>query len=203
MPGIVEGRHINPHTPSWQNHPTNPTSYRHELISHKGTSGDRETSAHAPAGSTFQPIRHVLMRMRIISSNTSVPPFCGQDNCVCALSLTRKWTGHARVLLGCVPEALVRSASGHLSFLLGGSMSGTAGSGAGAAGSVGSVVRRFLAEYGSGTSSRLKVLDAYLLYVMLTGALQFGYCLGVGTFPFNSFLSGFISAVGSFILGGQ
>ncbi|NWH71287.1 DAD1 glycosyltransferase, partial [Piaya cayana] len=72
-----------------------------------------------------------------------------------------------------------------------------------AAGSVGSVVRRFLAEYGSGTPSRLKVLDAYLLYVLLTGALQFGYCLGVGTFPFNSFLSGFISAVGSFILGGQ
>lgn len=82
-------------------------------------------------------------------------------------------------------------------------MSGAAGSGAGAAGSVGSVVRRFLAEYGSGTPSRLKVLDAYLLYVLLTGALQFGYCLGVGTFPFNSFLSGFISAVGSFILGGQ
>ncbi|XP_042694085.1 dolichyl-diphosphooligosaccharide--protein glycosyltransferase subunit DAD1 [Centrocercus urophasianus] len=78
-------------------------------------------------------------------------------------------------------------------------MSGAAGSGA--AGSVAFVVRRFLAEYGSGTSSRLKVLDAYLLYVMLTGALQFGYCLGVGTFPFNSFLSGFISAVGSFILG--
>nr|XP_009674329.1 PREDICTED: dolichyl-diphosphooligosaccharide--protein glycosyltransferase subunit DAD1 [Struthio camelus australis] len=75
------------------------------------------------------------------------------------------------------------------------------GSGAGAAGSVGSVVRRFLVEYGSGTPSRLKVLDAYLLYVLLTGALQFGYCLGVGTFPFNSFLSGFISAVGSFILG--
>lgn len=79
-------------------------------------------------------------------------------------------------------------------------MSGAGGS---AAGSVGSVVRRFLAEYGSGTPSRLKVLDAYLLYVLLTGALQFGYCLGVGTFPFNSFLSGFISAVGSFILGGQ
>ncbi|KAH0626214.1 hypothetical protein JD844_001053 [Phrynosoma platyrhinos] len=82
-------------------------------------------------------------------------------------------------------------------------MSGAASgsSGAGGASSVGSVVRRFLAEYSSGTPSRLKVLDAYLLYVMLTGALQFGYCLGVGTFPFNSFLSGFISAVGSFILG--
>ncbi|XP_060636043.2 dolichyl-diphosphooligosaccharide--protein glycosyltransferase subunit DAD1 [Anolis sagrei] len=81
-------------------------------------------------------------------------------------------------------------------------MSGAASaSSASGANSVGSVVRRFLAEYSSGTPSRLKVLDAYLLYVMLTGALQFGYCLGVGTFPFNSFLSGFISAVGSFILG--
>ncbi|KFV97705.1 Dolichyl-diphosphooligosaccharide--protein glycosyltransferase subunit DAD1, partial [Eurypyga helias] len=49
----------------------------------------------------------------------------------------------------------------------------------------------------------LKVLDAYLVYVLLSGALQFGYCLGVGTFPFNSFLSGFLSAVGSFILGDQ
>ncbi|KAG8140868.1 putative Dolichyl-diphosphooligosaccharide--protein [Naja naja] len=81
-----------------------------------------------------------------------------------------------------------------------GSASGSSGSGAS---SVTSVVRRFLSEYNSGTPSRLKVLDAYLLYVMLTGALQFGYCLGVGTFPFNSFLSGFISAVGSFILGGE
>ncbi|XP_075768069.1 dolichyl-diphosphooligosaccharide--protein glycosyltransferase subunit DAD1 [Pelodiscus sinensis] len=76
-------------------------------------------------------------------------------------------------------------------------MSGAAGPGGG---SVSSVVRRFLAEYGSGTGSRLKVLDAYLLYVLLSGALQFGYCLGVGTFPFNSFLSGFIAAVGSFVL---
>ncbi|XP_038225638.1 dolichyl-diphosphooligosaccharide--protein glycosyltransferase subunit DAD1 [Dermochelys coriacea] len=80
----------------------------------------------------------------------------------------------------------------------GGAMSGAAAAGGG---SVGSVVRRFLAEYSGGTASRLKVLDAYLLYVLLSGALQFGYCLGVGTFPFNSFLSGFISAVGSFILG--
>ncbi|KAL2295199.1 hypothetical protein Nmel_018360 [Mimus melanotis] len=71
------------------------------------------------------------------------------------------------------------------------------------AGSVRAVARRFLSEYGGGTAGRLKALDAFLLYVLLTGALQFGYCLGVGTFPFNSFLSGFISAVGSFILGGQ
>uniref|UniRef100_A0A8C3QHT6 Dolichyl-diphosphooligosaccharide--protein glycosyltransferase subunit DAD1 n=1 Tax=Cyanoderma ruficeps TaxID=181631 RepID=A0A8C3QHT6_9PASS len=78
----------------------------------------------------------------------------------------------------------------------------TAGvAGAAMAGSVRAVARRFLSEYGGGTAGRLKALDAFLLYVLLTGALQFGYCLGVGTFPFNSFLSGFISAVGSFILG--
>uniref|UniRef100_A0A8C1E4Y3 Dolichyl-diphosphooligosaccharide--protein glycosyltransferase subunit DAD1 n=1 Tax=Cyprinus carpio carpio TaxID=630221 RepID=A0A8C1E4Y3_CYPCA len=58
----------------------------------------------------------------------------------------------------------------------------------------------FLEEYASSTPNKLKVIDAYLLYIMMTGALQFLYCLLVGTFPFNSFLSGFISCVGSFIL---
>ncbi|XP_051944763.1 dolichyl-diphosphooligosaccharide--protein glycosyltransferase subunit DAD1 [Hippocampus zosterae] len=66
--------------------------------------------------------------------------------------------------------------------------------------SVVSVISRFLEEYTATTPNKLKVVDAYLLYVMLTGALQFLYCLLVGTFPFNSFLSGFISCVGSFIL---
>ncbi|XP_072552398.1 dolichyl-diphosphooligosaccharide--protein glycosyltransferase subunit DAD1 [Salminus brasiliensis] len=66
--------------------------------------------------------------------------------------------------------------------------------------SVISVIARFLEEYKSSTSTKLKVVDAYLLYILLTGALQFLYCLLVGTFPFNSFLSGFISCVGSFIL---
>ena len=69
--------------------------------------------------------------------------------------------------------------------------------------SVLSVISRFLEEYLSATPQRLKLLDAYLLYILLTGALQFGYCLLVGTFPFNSFLSGFISCVGSFILAGN
>ncbi|CAH2294556.1 dolichyl-diphosphooligosaccharide--glycosyltransferase subunit DAD1 [Pelobates cultripes] len=67
--------------------------------------------------------------------------------------------------------------------------------------SVLSVVSRFLEEYVSSTPQRLKLLDAYLLYILLTGAMQFLYCLLVGTFPFNSFLSGFTSCVGSFILG--
>ncbi|MEQ2247253.1 Dolichyl-diphosphooligosaccharide-protein glycosyltransferase subunit dad1 [Ilyodon furcidens] len=67
--------------------------------------------------------------------------------------------------------------------------------------SVVSVISRFLEEYTTTTPNKLKVVDAYLLYILLTGAMQFLYCLLVGTFPFNSFLSGFISSVGSFILG--
>jgi len=65
------------------------------------------------------------------------------------------------------------------------------------------VVKRFLEEYKSRTPQRLKLVDAYLAYVMLTGIVQFLYCCLVGTFPFNSFLSGFISCVGSFVLGGE
>ena len=64
------------------------------------------------------------------------------------------------------------------------------------------VIRRFFDEYSSTTPQRLKLVDAYLAYIMLTGIVQFLYCLLVGTFPFNSFLSGFISCVGSFILAG-
>jgi len=63
-----------------------------------------------------------------------------------------------------------------------------------------SVVRRFYDDYTQTTPRKLKILDAYLLYILLTGVLQFAYCCLVGTFPFNSFLSGFISSVGSFVL---
>ena len=65
------------------------------------------------------------------------------------------------------------------------------------------VIRRFFEEYSSTTPQKLKLVDAYLAYVMMTGIVQFLYCLLVGTFPFNSFLSGFISCVGSFILAGE
>ncbi|CAK9254341.1 unnamed protein product [Sphagnum jensenii] len=63
------------------------------------------------------------------------------------------------------------------------------------------VLSRFYNEYSINTSKRLKLIDAYLLYILLTGVVQFVYCCLVGTFPFNSFLSGFISTVASFILG--
>ena len=65
------------------------------------------------------------------------------------------------------------------------------------------VIRRFFDEYSATTPQKLKLVDAYLAYIMLTGIVQFVYCLLVGTFPFNSFLSGFISCVGSFVLAGK
>lgn len=65
------------------------------------------------------------------------------------------------------------------------------------------VVAALLEEYSKTTSAKLKLIDAFLLCIMLTGAVQFVYCLRVGTFPFNSFLSGFISAIGTFVLTGK
>ena len=62
---------------------------------------------------------------------------------------------------------------------------------------------KFYDEYNQKTPQKTKLIDAYLMYIMFTGIIQFGYCLLVGTFPFNSFLSGFISCVGSFILAGK
>ncbi|XP_054166460.1 dolichyl-diphosphooligosaccharide--protein glycosyltransferase subunit DAD1-like [Oppia nitens] len=62
------------------------------------------------------------------------------------------------------------------------------------------VLNKFYEEYSSKTSKRLKLIDAYLLYILLTGIIEFLYCCLVGTFPFNSFLSGFISTVASFVL---
>ena len=64
------------------------------------------------------------------------------------------------------------------------------------------MIRRLFNEYSSTTPQKLKLVDAYLAYIMLTRIFQFLYCLLVGTFPFNSFLSGFISCVGSFVLAG-
>jgi oligosaccharyltransferase complex subunit epsilon len=57
-------------------------------------------------------------------------------------------------------------------------------------------------DYQRTTLKRLKLIDAYMFYILITGILQFVYCLLVGTFPFNAFLSGFISCVACFVLAG-
>uniref|UniRef100_A0A0M3IJZ7 Dolichyl-diphosphooligosaccharide--protein glycosyltransferase subunit DAD1 n=2 Tax=Ascaris TaxID=6251 RepID=A0A0M3IJZ7_ASCLU len=62
------------------------------------------------------------------------------------------------------------------------------------------VLGKLFEDYKRTTSSKLKIIDAYMFYVLITGVIQFVYCVLVGTFPFNSFLSGFISTVGCFVL---
>ena len=57
--------------------------------------------------------------------------------------------------------------------------------------------------YKAKTAPHLFVIDAFLVCIALTGAIQLAYCLTVGTFPFNSFLSGFLLCVGMFVLTGE
>ncbi|KAI9229104.1 MAG: defender against cell death protein/oligosaccharyltransferase epsilon subunit [Piptocephalis tieghemiana] len=64
-----------------------------------------------------------------------------------------------------------------------------------------SVLTSLLGSYQKGTSQRVKLVDAYLLFLLLTGIIQFVYCCIFGTFPFNAFLGGFGATVGSFVLG--
>ncbi|RMZ79850.1 hypothetical protein DV737_g3262, partial [Chaetothyriales sp. CBS 132003] len=44
------------------------------------------------------------------------------------------------------------------------------------------------------------MLDVFLLFLVLVGAVQFAYCLLAGNYPFNAFLSGFSAAAGQFVL---
>lgn len=68
---------------------------------------------------------------------------------------------------------------------------------------LGSVLSKFYEEYQINTPKKLKFIDAYLAYILITGITQFVYCCLVGTFPFNAFLSGFISTVSCFILASE
>ncbi|KIY45941.1 defender against cell death 1 [Fistulina hepatica ATCC 64428] len=55
-------------------------------------------------------------------------------------------------------------------------------------------------SYMENTSGRLKLIDAFLAFFILSGVLQFLYCVLVTDFPFNAFLAGFASTVGQFVL---
>ncbi|KAI5307013.1 oligosaccharyltransferase complex subunit epsilon [Ascosphaera pollenicola] len=58
------------------------------------------------------------------------------------------------------------------------------------------VWQRYLNE----TSQRILLLDSFLLFLVAVGVVQFVYCVLVGNYPFNAFLSGFGAAVGQFVL---
>ncbi|KAJ7283430.1 DAD/Ost2 [Mycena rebaudengoi] len=63
-----------------------------------------------------------------------------------------------------------------------------------------SAVQTLWKAYNEQTSDRLKFIDAFLVFLMLSGIIQFAYCVLVTNFPFNAFLSGFASTVGQFVL---
>lgn len=53
-------------------------------------------------------------------------------------------------------------------------------------------VQSLLKSYNDATSPRLKLIDAFLLFLMLSGIIQFAYCILVTNFPFNAFLAGYV-----------
>ncbi|KAG7662305.1 OST2 [[Candida] subhashii] len=63
-----------------------------------------------------------------------------------------------------------------------------------------SAVQTTIADYEKSLTPRLKLIDIFLVFLVVLGVLQFIYVLLVGNFPFNAFLGGFISCVGQFVL---
>ncbi|RYP67328.1 hypothetical protein DL769_005807 [Monosporascus sp. CRB-8-3] len=61
-------------------------------------------------------------------------------------------------------------------------------------------VRSIVRHYQKTTPQRTKLLDAFMAFLAAVGALQFAYCILMGNFPFNAFLSGFCATVGQFVL---
>ncbi|KAL3478775.1 DAD family-domain-containing protein [Aspergillus californicus] len=55
-------------------------------------------------------------------------------------------------------------------------------------------------QYSTTTPQRTLLLDAFMVFLVLVGGVQFLYCVLVGNYPFNAFLSGFCAAVGQFVL---
>ncbi|KAF2869453.1 DAD family-domain-containing protein [Massariosphaeria phaeospora] len=62
------------------------------------------------------------------------------------------------------------------------------------------IVQGIWSKYTAKTPQRVKLLDSFLAFLVVVGVLQFVYCVVVGNFPFNAFLSGFSATVGQFVL---
>ncbi|KAF6205117.1 hypothetical protein GE061_019284 [Apolygus lucorum] len=62
-----------------------------------------------------------------------------------------------------------------------------------------STLRTMFDKYKKITPVKLKIIDCYSLYAVATAVVQLVYVCIVGTFPFNAFLSGFISCVASVV----
>ncbi|WVN88517.1 uncharacterized protein L203_103728 [Cryptococcus depauperatus CBS 7841] len=50
------------------------------------------------------------------------------------------------------------------------------------------------------TPARVKLIDVFLLFIFLSGILQFTYRLLISVYPFHAFAGGFGSTIGQFVL---
>ncbi len=57
--------------------------------------------------------------------------------------------------------------------------------------------------YHDNTSDRLKFIDSFLVFLMLSGIVQFVYCVLVSNFPYNAFLAGCVFATRIYCLEGR
>ncbi|KKA28654.1 hypothetical protein TD95_001867, partial [Thielaviopsis punctulata] len=71
---------------------------------------------------------------------------------------------------------------------------------AGAATQWNKVIANITTHYVKETPQRTKLLDVFMVFLVVVGALQFLYCVLAGNYPFNAFLSGFSATVGQFVL---
>ncbi|KAK0763125.1 hypothetical protein N5P37_004109 [Trichoderma harzianum] len=62
------------------------------------------------------------------------------------------------------------------------------------------VLQNIYSYYMNETPQRTKLIDVFLVFIAVVGALQFLYCILAGNYPFNAFLSGFGATVGQFVL---
>ncbi|KAH7252155.1 DAD family-domain-containing protein [Fusarium tricinctum] len=62
------------------------------------------------------------------------------------------------------------------------------------------VIPTLWSHYVDNTPQRIKLVDAFMMFLVVVGVIQFINCALLGTFPFNAFLSGFCVTVGQFVL---
>lgn len=48
--------------------------------------------------------------------------------------------------------------------------------------------------------ARIKLIDQFMVYLLICGIAQFAFCIVVGNYPFNAFLAGFGTVVAQFVL---
>ncbi|XP_074564276.1 dolichyl-diphosphooligosaccharide--protein glycosyltransferase subunit DAD1 [Curcuma longa] len=61
------------------------------------------------------------------------------------------------------------------------------------------LIRSLRSAYAA-TPTKLKIIDLYVVYAIATAVIQVAYMGIVGSFPFNSFLAGVLSCIGTAVL---